>query len=292
VAGRDAEEAARTHGTPVFAHDLVSVREQAERLREAMTSVGAPIRIRFALKAQRDATFLRFLREETPFVGMDVCSPGEAELALRHGWAPEEISYTGTNVSDRDLDRLLPTGVHINVDLLSQLERFGRRAPGSRVGIRVNPGSAGGLLVMAPTQAASTPECKNGDLTATYKGGDAAMSHVYGRIVLHNTSDRTCWVQGYGGLSYVGGGNGTQIGAAADRTPSNKPRVTLKPGDKVRSAVVETSYAPYPRKKCKPRKVDGFRVYVPDETRSQFVAHPTTGCANPAVHLLAHKAYH
>ena len=156
---------------------------------------------------------------------------------------------------------------------------------------------AGGVIALSPSGTAApgarpVPECTNANLTAKYRGGDAATSHVYGRIVLHNTSDRTCWVQGYGGLSYVGGGNGTQIGAAADRTPSNKPRVTLKPGDKVRSAVVETSYAPYPRKKCKPREVDGFRVYVPDETRSQFVAHPTTGCANPAVHLLAHKAYH
>jgi len=164
VAGRDAEEAARTHGTPVFAHDLVSVREQAERLREAMTSVGAPTRIRFALKAQRDATFLRFLREETPFVGMDVCSPGEAELALRHGWAPEEISYTGTNVSDRDLDRLLPTGVHINVDLLSQLERFGRRAPGSRVGIRVNPGIGASHLGGDETKYAGSRPTKFGVL--------------------------------------------------------------------------------------------------------------------------------
>ena len=142
-----------------------------------------------------------------------------------------------------------------------------------------------------PTASRATPECTNANLTARYRGGDAAMSHVYGRIVLRNTSDRACWIRGYGGLSYVGGGNGTQVGAAADRTPSERPRVVLTPGDKVRSAVVETSYAPYPRKKCRPTKVDGFRVYVPDETRSQYVPHRTTGCANPAVHLLAHKAY-
>jgi diaminopimelate decarboxylase len=37
--------------------------------------------------------------------------------------------------------------VHVNVDLLTQLERFGRRAPGRSVGIRVNPrrGAASGL---------------------------------------------------------------------------------------------------------------------------------------------------
>ena len=27
-------------------------------------------------------------------------------------------------------------------------------------------------------------------------GGDAAMSHVYGRIVLRNTSDVSCWIRG------------------------------------------------------------------------------------------------
>jgi len=156
---------------------------------------------------------------------------------------------------------------------------------------------AGGVLAMAPSSVAATgeraaPECTNKNLTATYKGGDAAMSHVYGRIVLRNTSDESCWVQGYGGLSYVGGGTGTQVGAAADRTPSSKPRVVLAPGDKVRSAVVETSTGPYSKSECRPRPVDGFRVYLPDETRSQFVEHETTGCSNAEIHLLTHKAYH
>lgn len=140
IAGRDAEKIAREHGTPLFVHDLESLREQAERLHDAMAGAGLRFQIRLALKAQRDPDLLRYLRQHAPYIGMDVCSPGEAEWALEHGWAPGEISYTGTNVSDRDLDRLLPTGVHINVDLLSQLERIGRRAPGSTVGIRVNPG--------------------------------------------------------------------------------------------------------------------------------------------------------
>lgn len=137
----------------------------------------------------------------------------------------------------------------------------------------------------------ATPECTNDQLTARYRGGDAATSHVYGRIVLKNTSDRACFVKGYGGLSYVGHGDGTQIGAAADRARSKKPKTVLQPGDKVRSRVVETSTGPYDKKKCKPRKVDGFRVYIPDETRSQFIAHETTGCANAEIHLLTHTAY-
>src|SRR5439155_1003404 len=59
--------------------------------------------------------------------------------ALRHGWRPDEISYTGTNLSERDLDAILDSGVHLNLDLLTQLDRVGRRAPGTSVGLRVNP---------------------------------------------------------------------------------------------------------------------------------------------------------
>ena len=139
IAGRDAEQLAREHGTPLFVYDLERAREQSEALRDAFDAAGVRGLVRYALKAQRERGFLRFLRERTPFVGIDVCSPGELEWALEHGWAPEEISYTGTNLSDRDLTRIVPTGCHINVDLLSQLERVGRAAPGRTVGIRVNP---------------------------------------------------------------------------------------------------------------------------------------------------------
>jgi diaminopimelate decarboxylase len=144
IAGRDAEELARTHGTPMYVHDLVRVREQARALQSSLSDAGLRGKVRLALKAQRESELLRFVRTlgapgSVDAVGMDVCSPGEIRWVLDHGWLPEEISYTGTNVSERDLDAILAAGVHLNVDLLSQLDRVGRRAKGSRLGIRVNP---------------------------------------------------------------------------------------------------------------------------------------------------------
>ena len=139
VAGHDAEQLARAHGTPLYVHDLARVHEQAVALRDALDAAGLRPLVRLALKAQREPQLLTFLRERAPWVGIDVCSPGEGEWALRHGWAPEDVSYTGTNLSERDLDAILGAGVHLNVDLLTQLDRVGRRAPGATVGIRVNP---------------------------------------------------------------------------------------------------------------------------------------------------------
>lgn len=145
VAGRDAEALAREHGTPTFAYDLERIGEQARSLQGAFERAGAPFRLRMAIKAQRDPAVLAHARA-LGSVGVDACSPGEVRHALDHGWSPEEISYTGTNVSERDLDAILASGVHVNVDLVTQLERYGRRAPGTNVGVRVNPrvGAASG----------------------------------------------------------------------------------------------------------------------------------------------------
>jgi diaminopimelate decarboxylase len=138
VAGRDAEAVAREHGTPVFAYDLPRIEQQARRLIEAFERAGVPFRLRLALKAQRNAEVLAFVRG-LGAVGIDACSPGEVHHALEHGWSVEEISFTGTNLSATDVDALLETRVHVNLDLLSQLDRWGRCAPGTTVGIRVNP---------------------------------------------------------------------------------------------------------------------------------------------------------
>ena len=144
VAGRDAEALAREHGTPLFAYDLTRIDENVCALRESLAATEVPFRIRAALKANREPQVLaRFRAFGTPgspeAVGLDVCSPGEVEHGVAHGFLPSEISYTGTNVSDRDLDVVLRHGVHVNLDLISQIHRYGRRAPGTTVGLRVNP---------------------------------------------------------------------------------------------------------------------------------------------------------
>lgn len=138
----------------------------------------------------------------------------------------------------------------------------------------------------------ATPECRASQLHADYRARDAAAGHRYGVVRLRNTDDRACVLQGYGGLSYVGGGDGTQVGAAADREPATARRVVLAPGERALSRVAETVAENYPRGRCHPTPVDGLRVYAPDATRALFVAHRTTGCADDAVHLLSHRPYH
>lgn len=139
--------------------------------------------------------------------------------------------------------------------------------------------------------ARAVPECGNADLHATYGGAEGAAGSTYGHLRLRNVSGHTCVVQGFGGLSYVGHGDGTQIGAPAGRAGSHTPRIVLQPGDHASSLVRETNAQNYPQHRCHPTHVDGFRVYVPDSRAAQFVRHPTIGCANPHVHTLSHRSY-
>ncbi len=140
---------ARARGTPLFVYDRARFAESARRIQAALAGTGLPFRVRFALKANPLPEILEVFRglgaAGTPeSIGIDACSPGEVERAIECGWRPDEISYTGTNVSERDLDVLLAHGIHLNLDAISQIERYGRRAPGAAIGIRIDPGAGAG----------------------------------------------------------------------------------------------------------------------------------------------------
>jgi diaminopimelate decarboxylase len=171
IAGRDAEALARRHGTPLYVYDLARIGEQIEALKAALDRGKLASRVRVALKAQHEPEFLAYIHSRFPpdkprGVGLDVCSPGELLYAMDSGWPVEEISYTGTNLSERDLDVLLRHGVHINLDGMSQLRRVGTRARGRRIGVRLNPrvGAAHGLGAVSlyssdkPTKLGIYPE--------------------------------------------------------------------------------------------------------------------------------------
>jgi diaminopimelate decarboxylase len=133
----------------LFAHDLARFGENAHALQGAMAQTGLPFRLRLALKANPLPEVLAVFRglgePGTPeSVSIDACSPGEVLRALECGWRPDEISYTGTNVSERDLDVLVAHGIHCNLDAISQIERYGRRASGTRIGIRIDPATGAG----------------------------------------------------------------------------------------------------------------------------------------------------
>lgn len=138
-AGQDVLTLAGQAGTPTFLYSATRVRANLERLCNALAGHRTPFKIFYALKANRFPPLVSALKQ-WGLCGMDVCSPGELLLARQVGFAEEDISYTGTSVSNSDLDVIQRhPRVHVNCDALSTIRRLGERCPGRTIGIRINP---------------------------------------------------------------------------------------------------------------------------------------------------------
>lgn len=98
---------------------------------------GVPHRLLYAMKANGHPAVLQIILEEG--FGIDAVSPGELHLARRVGFPPDRILFSANNMTDREMEDTLAENVLLNVGELSRLEKFGRRAPGSAVCVRVNP---------------------------------------------------------------------------------------------------------------------------------------------------------
>lgn len=141
-AGRRLQSLAEQLGTRTFLYSASRVQKNVDRLYAAARSVGLGrrFRINFAMKANRFAPLLTFLRLQGQ-VGIDACSPNEVEHAMACGFEPELISFTGTSLSREDFDRLTRLqGLRVNLDCLRSIDQWGERLPGATIGIRINPG--------------------------------------------------------------------------------------------------------------------------------------------------------
>jgi len=138
-AGTDVAAAANAVEGPLFLYSAERVAANLARLQEALRGVGRPTRVYYAMKSNRFVPLLETMARWGR-CGIDACSPEEVERALAAGFAARDISFTGTAVSNRDLDRLLAhPDLTINCDSLGQIRRIGERAPGRAIGVRVNP---------------------------------------------------------------------------------------------------------------------------------------------------------
>lgn len=112
------------------------------------------------------------------------------------------------------------------------------------------------------------------------------------KIVVKNVTGTPCVIDGYPGVSMVGGGNGTQLGAAADRDPAqpSKGPVTLAPGASAQAPLRYTQAANY-QSGCSQSPADGLRVYPPSAKDALFIAKPMTACTESSPVLLQIGAF-
>ncbi|HVV13563.1 DUF4232 domain-containing protein [Amycolatopsis sp.] len=142
----------------------------------------------------------------------------------------------------------------------------------------VNPAPA-----TTPDQTSDNGMCKAADLKLSVGQGDAAAGTVYRPLIFTNVSSHSCVIQGFPGVSYVGGADGHQVGPAAYRDGAKGPAITLAKGDTAYASVGFVNVQNYDTVTCQPQPVRGLRVYPPQETASMYIDLPGTGCGSDKI---------
>lgn len=131
---------AATFGTPLYAYSADMIAARYREVDEAFS--GYPHTLHYALKANSTLGVARLLRSLG--AAADANSGGEIEVALRAGFTPGEIVFTGVGKSEAELARAIELGLRsINAESEGEIERIdaiaSARGTRARVAVRVNP---------------------------------------------------------------------------------------------------------------------------------------------------------
>jgi diaminopimelate decarboxylase len=135
INGVAATDIAEQFGTPVYLYDAAVIGRQIERVQRAFASL--PFRPFYAMKANSNDAILRRIRAAG--FGCDAVSPGEIFLAAHAGFAPSNIWFTCSNVSDEDLRSIGSSEIVINVNSMSEVDRVIALGLPNDVALRMNP---------------------------------------------------------------------------------------------------------------------------------------------------------
>ncbi|HLI92540.1 MAG TPA: diaminopimelate decarboxylase [Puia sp.] len=138
---------AQEFGTPLYVYHAEKIKEQYQKLTAAFS--GSDTVFFYACKALTNINILRYILELG--ANVDCSSTNEVRLALHAGFPKERILYTSNGIGFDEIEEAQALGVIINIDSLSNLEKFGRRFGSSYpVGVRLRPNiMAGGHLKMS-----------------------------------------------------------------------------------------------------------------------------------------------
>jgi len=135
---------AEEFGTPVYVYHAEKIAGQYQKLTTAFENTDAIFF--YACKALTNVNILSYIKSIG--ANIDCSSINEVKLALHAGFTPERILYTSNGIAFDEIDEAKNSGVNINIDSLSNLEKFGEKYGHTYpIGIRLRPNIlAGGNL--------------------------------------------------------------------------------------------------------------------------------------------------
>ena len=137
-------QAAATFGTPLYVYHCEKIESQYQNLLTHFSTKST--RFFYACKSLTNIHILNLVKNAG--CNIDCSSINEVKLAMHVGFDVENILYTSNSVAFEEIKEAVSLGVHVNIDSLSNLEKFGAAFGGRYpVGIRIRPDiMAGGNL--------------------------------------------------------------------------------------------------------------------------------------------------
>jgi diaminopimelate decarboxylase len=131
-------------GTPLYVYHAEKIKEQYNKLTTAFRRSNTTFF--YACKALTNVNILRYICQLG--ANIDCSSINEVKLAMHAGFPADRILYTSNGIAFEEIEEARSLGVIINIDSLSNLEKFGKKFGHSYpVGIRLRPNiMAGGNL--------------------------------------------------------------------------------------------------------------------------------------------------
>ena len=138
--GAPLADLAELHGTPLYVYSAATIARRYRAVDAAFASY--PHAIHYALKANSTIAIVRLLRALG--ANADANSAGEIDVALRAGFIPPQVVFTGVGKTDSELAHAIELGVKsINAESRGELERIDRiassRGTRAKVALRINP---------------------------------------------------------------------------------------------------------------------------------------------------------
>ena len=131
-------------GTPLYVYHAEKIKEQYQKLTQAFRHTNTVFF--YACKALTNINILKYVKSLG--ANVDCSSINEVKLALHAGFTPDRILYTSNGIAFSEIQEAKTLGVIINIDSLSNLEKFGKEYGHTYpVGLRLRPNiMAGGNL--------------------------------------------------------------------------------------------------------------------------------------------------
>lgn len=212
---------AEEFGTPLYIYDGNRIETQINKLKNAFQKVD--LKLKYAGKSLTNINILKIVKNNG--VGYDAVSINEVNLALKVGFAPQDIMYTPNCVAFSEIEEAVQLGVHVNIDNIPFLEEFGEKFGSSYpVCIRINPhitaggnkniqvghvGSKFGISILQFEQALEVIQKYNLDIEGVHShtGSDIIDTDVFlrGAQVVFNCAKH------FDNLKYLDFGSGFKV---------------------------------------------------------------------------------